>query len=74
MTLFQTLKNETLHIAKSKFKVIALILFFAATLYSVWQGYVIYQYRTDQISLVQKSARESQQEVLGWFKNGKSGP
>ncbi len=74
MTLFQTLKNETLHIAKSKFKVIALILFFAATLYSVWQGYVVYQYRTDQISLVQKSATESQQEVLGWFKNGKSGP
>lgn len=74
MTLFQTLKNESVHIIKNRFKVVALLLFFGATLYSVWQGYLIYKYRAEQILLVQKSARESQQEVLGWFKNGKSGP
>jgi ABC-2 type transport system permease protein len=74
MNIISILLFELTHFVKNKFKVVALLLFIICSLYSLNNGYQLYEAQKIQIKKLQSQSGKSNQKVLGYFDKNQKGP
>ena len=65
---------EWKHFVNSKFKVIAFLLFICSCLYSLNNGFQLYNDQNKQIDYLHKESEKNIQKVFGYFDNNEKGP
>jgi len=74
MNLIHTLKFEALHIGRSTYKLIAILLYLVVSGYGLHNGYSLYKERTNEIETIKEKRASLQNEAIEWYEMGQSGP
>lgn len=74
MNILNTLKFETLHILRSSYKIIAILLFLVVSAYALNNGYSLYIERTNEINSIKQKNQNLPNEVFEWYEIGQNGP
>jgi ABC-2 type transport system permease protein len=74
MNVISMLLFEWTHFIKNKFKVVALLLFIICSLYSLNNGYQLYEAQKTEVKKLQSRNLEDNQKVLGYFDKNQKGP
>jgi ABC-2 type transport system permease protein len=72
--MMSLIKIEWLHFSRNKAKPIAVLLFFLASVFGIYNGVDNYTTRLDQIAAIEQRVEESYDEVYQWLDQGKKGP
>ena len=71
---FSVFIYEWKHFVRTPFKMIALALFVAAGVYGLHNGADLFHEKMTEIEKLQKKAADEQEEMLGYYANGETGP
>jgi len=74
MNIINTLKYEALHIGRSTYKLIAILLFLVVSGYGLHNGYSLYIERSNEIATIKEKSTELQNDTLEWYNTGQKGP
>lgn len=74
MNVLKIFMLESIHLKRNSFKLVSVILFVIAAIYSLQNGLQLYQTDTTEIEKINKEKNEANTKVLEWFDQGKIGP
>jgi ABC-2 type transport system permease protein len=74
MNIINTLKYEALHILRSSYKMIAILLFLVVSIYGLHNGYSLYKERSNEIVTIKEKSRNLPNDALEWYETGQKGP
>ena len=74
MNTISILLFEWKHFVKSKFKVVAFLLFICSCLYSLNSGYQLWSKQNEQLVQLQEETQKNNQKVIGYFDKNQKGP
>tara|TARA_R110002072_G_scaffold48716_16_gene133262 strand:+ start:4065 stop:5387 length:1323 start_codon:yes stop_codon:yes gene_type:complete len=74
MNFLNTLRFEALHILRSTYKIIAILLFILVTAYGLHNGYSLYEERNNEIATIKETSQNLPNDALKWYETGQKGP
>ena len=74
MKILTVLKYEALHLVRNTYKILAILLFTAVSIYGLHNGYSLYKERGQEIMTIKEKGSEFQNEAVNWYKQGEKGP
>lgn len=72
--LIVIIQYEYKHLVRNKFKIFSLVLFIGAAVYSLQNGYELFQKHNSEIAAIKTKNAETIKKIEGWFDEGKKGP
>ena len=74
MNIINTLKYEVLHILRSSYKMIAILLFLVVSIYGLHNGYSLYKERNNEILTITEKSQNLPNDAFEWYETGQKGP